>query len=112
MDVIVTAILIGFIVWVPFKFLSSFLKNYRKFKEDEIIKHVKNNNVFVRVEEVTVSTTNDKMFLIFNAETGKFITQGSIPEIKEYFNTKFKTKSVFLAADDGTIVPVKPADIV
>ena len=112
MDVIVTAILIGFIVWVPFKFLSSFLKNYRKFKEDEIVKYVKNNNVFVRVEEVTVATTNDTLFLIFNAETGKFITQGSIPEIKEYLNTKFKSKSVFLAADDGTIVPVKPADIV
>lgn len=111
MDVIITAILIGFVVWVPFKFVGSFLKNYRKFKEAEIATYIKNNNLFVRVEEVTVASTDEKLFLIFNAETGKFITQGSIPEIKNYLTTQFKAKTIFLAADDGTIVPLKPADI-
>ena len=110
MDVIITAIILGFIVWFPVKFIRDVLKNYKAYKKNEIEAYIKKTHVFVRIEEVDLPK-EEKLFLIFNAETGKFITQGSIPEIKSFLNSKYKAKNVYLAAEDGSIVPLKPAEI-
>ena len=110
MDVIVTAIIIGFLVVTPIKVAMDFAKKYRKFAREELEQQVTNNTLTIRVDEVKIDGQEDPLILVFNALNGKFVTQGSADDIKKFIVERCKNKSVFLLAND-TVILLKPAEI-
>lgn len=110
MDVIVTAIIIGFLAWMPIKFIAMFWKNYTIFKKLEIAKRIVDSTMMVRIDEVKYED-NESLILVFNAVNDQFITQGTNKEVCEYIFNKFKTKNIFLVAADGSATQMlKPAE--
>lgn len=111
MDVIVIAIIIGFLAWLPFKVISMFIQNFMMFKQIELAQRIVETTLMIRVDEIRYED-KENLLLVFNASDGKFITQGTIQEVSNYIKDRFKTKNVFLvASDDSEVHLLKPAEV-
>ena len=108
--VAVVAIVIGFLAWIPIKFVAMFWKNYTMFKKLEIAKRIVDSTVLLRIDEVKYEG-KESLILAFNAANNQFITQGTNKEVSDFIFNKFKTKTVFLVAADGSETQMlKPAE--
>lgn len=110
MDVIISAIIVGFLTSVILGAVFSFFKGFRKFKAQELEKRHKEMTVVLRVDEVEFA--GEKLFLVFDYPNNKFLTQGSVTDVKQYIDSKLSRKNVFLLSDDGeTMALLKSAEI-
>lgn len=111
MDVIITAIIVGFLASLPIKFVMLILKKRRELAQADLALKVNELTLTIRVDQVTYNGA-DSLYLVFDAMTDKFVTQGTIAEVSAYLKAKFKTKSIFLIAADGSAISLlKPAEL-
>ena len=111
MDVIITAIIIGFLASFPISFVAAVLRKKREIESCNSATRVNDTTLTIQIDEVPIEG-QEKLILVFDVLNGKFITQGSIDEVTEYLKTKFKTKTIFLLASDrSTLTLLKPAEL-
>lgn len=98
LEFILTALLVGALVYLPIKGLYEFLILFLKYRQLEIVQRIIEENVVLRIE--TVKHKEQEVQLVFINATGKFITQHTNPhELAGELVKIFKGKNVYVAKD-------------
>lgn len=93
-DVIVYAIFIT-VVYIAVDFIAYTMRKVSIFKIEEATKQFHQQNLIIRIE--TVKHREQEVFLVFDDERNKFVTQGtSAPEIADALKQMFKDRNIFV----------------